>query len=214
MGAGVIGGSAPTLDPSFLTALAQVPPAAWSAWFADRAITGSDTAPVQRTLQTAIPLPGGAGHAALCVFEAAPAGAGATAALAQAALRRWPGAPPADARILHEHRDEVGTLHWTLASAWADPDLRAWLREALAAGAVLRADGWEWAAVPERASVIRSGAGGSRQLSARRHDIVLFEAGAVAIMYRRLTAGGPAGAGPAATSRAGASHRNRPNAPR
>lgn len=184
------GVAAASLDPSFLTALASVPQSAWARWFDDRQLVGADSPPPVHTLQAAIPLPGGAGHAALCVFEA-PAVAPATGTtLTQAALRRWPGAAPADAQVLFEQRDESGAVLWSLASAWADADLRAWLREALSAGAVLRADGWEWVASAERAAVLRAATGGSQQIGGRRHDVVVFEAGAVAILYRRLTSGG------------------------
>ncbi|MCC7052876.1 MAG: hypothetical protein IT355_06375 [Gemmatimonadaceae bacterium] len=186
------GGIGQSLDPTFLTALASVPPEAWTAWFADRVALGSDGTPLHRTLQAAFALPGGAGHAALCVFEAPVSFTGGDGTLAQAALRRWPGPAPEGARVLHEERDAAGSVLWTLASAWADPDLRTWLREALSAGAVLRADGWEWVATPERSAVSRSVTQASRQLAGRRHDVVLFEPAGVAILYRRLTRGGQA----------------------
>ena len=132
-------------------------------------------------------MPPSRGHAAFCLFES---GAGPNQGmLHQAALRRWAGSAPEDASVLHEHRDIDGTVVWSLASAWSDDVLRSWLREALSAGASIRADDWEWVAAPERAMTTRSIAGECRPLAGRRHDIVLIGSGAVAIAYRRLTRG-------------------------
>jgi predicted trehalose synthase len=173
------------LDPTFIQALATVPADAWSAWLRD-AFNGANPV-ARRTLVATFALPPSKGHAALCVFETVAGNNAGT--LHQAALRRWPGAAPADAAILHQEVAGDGSVLWTLASAWADEELRAWLLEALAAGASLRAEEWEWQATPERSSVGRMADHASRELSDRRHDVVLFEPGAVATVYRRVTRG-------------------------
>lgn len=173
-------------DASLLTAIAEVPAAAWARWFGDR-IRETGEVP-SRTLVASFSLPAGTGHAALCLFDTAlgatdPAGT----TLNQAAIRRWAGAAPPEAMVLYEHTDTDGVVLWTLADAWADPDLRDWLREALSAGASLRADGWEWHAAPERPAVSHLADGPSRVLTGRRHDVVILEPSAVAVVYRRLT---------------------------
>jgi len=117
------------------------------------------------------------------------AGAGLSA-LHQAAIRRWPGAAPAGAEVLHQQLGADQAPLWTLASAWADEDLRGWLREALVAGASVRDGGWEWLAAPERSVSRRVLDERSSLVGGRRHDVVLFEPGAVAIVYRRMTRGG------------------------
>lgn len=173
------------LDPNFLAALATVPAAAWARWFGAHAAPSPTPTSPAHTLLAAFGLPPALGHAAICVFETSVGPD--QGALHQAALRRWAGPAPADADVLHVERSADGTVLWALASAWADQDLRAWLREALSAGASIRADGWEWLASPEHAAVSRNMAGESRPLPRRRHDIVLFTPGAVGIVYRALT---------------------------
>jgi predicted trehalose synthase len=179
------------LDPRFLSALASVPREAWNRWF-DRGmgVTGGggalDAAPP--TLAATFALPASAGQAALCVFVVT-ATDGRTE-MRQAALRRWVGAAPPDAQVLHAHADAGGNVAWCLASAWADAYLRSWLREALSAGASLRADGWEWLAAPERPAASSNTDGPARQLADRRHDVVLFTPAAVAVVYRTLTRAG------------------------
>ncbi len=176
------------LHPTFLTALASVPPAAWSAWFDERGQHGDDVPPATRTLVTTFGIPSSGGQAAILIFETV--GGSDAGRLSQAALRRWAGEAPALAEVLHQERDADGTVTWTMATAWADADLRAWLREALAAGAQLRGDGgWEWIAAPERPAAGSAAEGGSRLVPARRHDVVFFETGAVAVTYRRLARG-------------------------
>ena len=174
------------LDPDFLAALEAVPADAWSRWFGDRqGQAGMAVHHASRTLVATFPLPPARGQAALCVYES---GAGAESGnLHQAAIRRWSGNAPPDARVLHQVVDSHGTVRETLASAWADADLREWLREALAAGTSLRSGGWEWLATAERPAVGKATAGESRPLEDRRHDVVLFEPGAVGVVYRRLT---------------------------
>ncbi len=177
-----------TLDPRFLSAIAAVPTSAWTAWFHDVAPVSSPPVAVAPTLVTAFALPSANGSAAICLLETATGSAAAE--LHQVAVRQWTGAAPAGSRVLHAQQAADGSTAWTLAAAWADPDLREWLREALTAGVSLRADGWEWVAAPERSSVSRGSDGPSRQVEGRRHDVVLFEPGAVAVVYRRMTRGG------------------------
>jgi len=179
---------AAALDPGFLAAIAAVPAEAWSRWFCDRTHPIDEPMAPQRTLVATFPLPGAIGHAALCVLETT-AGAG-VGTLHQAALRRWPGAAPSGAEVLHQESGPDELPLWTLASAWADEDLCAWLREALVAGASIRNEGWEWLAAPERSAAGRTNGRSSSQIGRRRHDVVLFEPGAVAIVYRRMTRGG------------------------
>lgn len=176
------------LDPSFLAAIAAVPADAWSNWFCDRTNPIGEPLAPQRTLVAAFPLPGAIGHAAIFVLETT-AGAG-VGTMYQAAIRRWPGAAPAGAEVLYQEPGPDQVPLWTLASAWADADLCAWLREALAAGASIRTEGWEWLAAPERAAGSRVMDKQATQVGGRRHDVVLFEPGAVAIVYRRMTRGG------------------------
>ena len=177
-----------TLDPTFLMALASVRPEEWSAWFSepfDERVNGAST---HRTLAAIFPMPAAGGHAAICVFERPSPDAGTH--LAQAALRRWAGNAPAGTQVLHTELASDGSANWTLGSAWSDPDLRAWLREALTAGAALRTEGWEWIAAPESPAAGRSVVGPSHQITARRHDAVRFGAGAIGIVYRQLARGG------------------------
>ncbi len=179
------------LDPHFLAAINAVPAVAWSRWFGTG--TGADAASTAgrlavQTMVAAFALPSSGGQAAICVFADRSDAAGG--AIRQAALQRWTGAAPAGAQVLHTQLDERGDTSWTLASAWANASLRAWLREALSAGASLRIDGWEWLSGPERPAVSSGTDGESRQLPNRRHDVVLFPPGAVAIVYRSLTRGG------------------------
>lgn len=175
------------LDPRFLAALVTVPTSSWDRWFQERPETAAGLA-WEPTLVAAFALPASAGQAAICIFETR-SGPG-IGALHQAALRRWSGRSPEEAQILHQELDAQGTVVWTLATAWADPHLRGWLREALSAGASLRAEGWEWLAIPERPAASRSSDGSSRQIDGRRHDVVLLPPGAVAIAYRHMTHGG------------------------
>jgi maltose alpha-D-glucosyltransferase / alpha-amylase len=170
------------LDPRFLSSLAAVPTDAWAGWFGE----GRATGPAPR-LVVAFALPATAGLAALCVLESGDAET--MGSLYQTALRRWNGAAPADAQVLHVETDGRGGVAWTLASAWADPFLRNWLRDALATGGSLRAMGWEWQVTPERSISAAADGGESRLLAGRRHDVVLFPPGAVGIVYRRLTRG-------------------------
>ena len=180
-----------TLDPNFLEALALVPAAAWDRWFGGDGSAPPPASPaVARTLVTTFPIPPARGHAAVCLFEAQ-VGA-AAGVLQQAVLRRWAGAAPAGATILHEAVEADGTVRWSLTSAWADEGLRAWLREALSAGASIRSDDWEWVAAPERVTTGRDMTGESRQLTGRRHDVVLLSDVAVAIAYRQLARGSSA----------------------
>ncbi len=176
------------LEPGFLSSLASVPTAAWYRWFGEPngGIVLPQGAPL--TLVAAFALPGSAGQAAICVFETSgPAGPGS---LSQAAIKRWPTDPPDSAPLLHTEKDSGGHTRWALASAWADPDLRLWLCNALSAGASLRSEEWEWLATPERAAGIRDSDGASAPLDGRRHDAVLLPPDAVAVVYRQLTRGG------------------------
>ncbi len=175
------------LDDRFLASVASVPASVWTHWFGDRSLDVSRPEEPQRTLVAAFSLPGAGGQAALCVFETTSGPGSGT--LQQAALRRWSGTAPDGSQTIHVERDAAGAVSWTLSSAWSDPDLRSWLREALAAGASLRSDGWEWLATPERPAVNRTTDGSARQIAGRRHDVVLFPPGAVGIVYRRLTKG-------------------------
>jgi len=176
------------LAPGFLLAIASVPASAWARWFADPGDCGLPRPDSRRTLVATFALPGSAGQAAICVFEAhRDSGAGI---LSQAALKQWPSDPPARVPLLHRNLDPGGNTRWALASAWADPHLRSWLRAALSTGASLRSDGWEWLATPEGAANRRDLDGSSEQLEGRRHDVVLLPPGAVAVVYRRLTRGG------------------------
>jgi predicted trehalose synthase len=176
------------LDPRFLAAIADVPASAWSLWFGrTEAVAQTAPASVPSGMVAAFALPASAGLAAICIFETR---TGSDVILSQAALRRWNGAAPAGAQILFQHTDGSGNALWTLASAWADANLCRWLREALSAGASMRANGWEWLAAPERPAVSSGTDGSSRQLPERRHDVVLLPPGAVAIVYRELTRGG------------------------
>lgn len=177
-----------TIDPHFLDAIAAVPTSAWTAWFHDVAPVVSPPVTIPPMLVTIFALPAGNGSAAICLFETAYGKAAPE--IHQVALRQWTGSAPDGVRVLHRTLAADGTPLWTLASAWADPELRDWLREALTAGASLRSDGWEWLASPERPSAARGAGGPGRQLEGRRHDVILFEPGAVAIVYRRMTRGG------------------------
>ena len=176
------------LDPTFFVALAAVPASAWSRWFGNltRSPSPSPTTPAH-TLVATFPLPPARGHAAICLLETA---VGPEAGmLHQAVLRRWAGAAPDGADVLHEEIGADGLVLWTLSSAWADEVLCAWLREALSAGASIRDDGWEWLASPEQTVGTRDTSGASRPLRGRRHDVVFFAPGAVGVCYRRLTRG-------------------------
>ncbi len=176
------------LDPRFLEAIASVPTSAWTRWFHDVAPLESTLVAVPPTLVTTFALPVGNGSAAICLLETVPGKAAPD--LHQVALRQWSGSAPEGVKVLHQQLTADGTPLWTLAAAWADAELRDWLREALTVGTSLRSNGWEWLAAPERPSAARNSSGASRQLEGRRHDVVLFEPGAVAIMYRRMTRGG------------------------
>jgi predicted trehalose synthase len=175
-----------TPTPGFLSALLSVPASAWRGWFAAEP---GETAHVDdaRELVATFELPYSRGEAAICLFTLS---SGAHAgALEQVALRRWIGSVPDDARLLYVAADANGTPAWCIGSAWTDIEARAWFREALSAGAMLRSEGWEWHAVPERAAALRGSDGNARLLSGRRHDVILFEPSAVGIAYRRLTRG-------------------------
>ena len=176
------------LDPTFLVALAAVPALAWSRWFGNltRSPSPSPTTPAH-TLVATFPLPPARGHAAICLFETAVGPE--SGMLHQAVLRRWAGAAPDGADVLHEEIGADGLVIWTLGSAWADDGLRTWLREALLAGASIRDDGWEWLASPEQAVGTRDASGSSRPIGGRRHDVVFFAPGAIGVCYRRLTRG-------------------------
>jgi predicted trehalose synthase len=176
-----------TLDPSFIQAIATVPADAWTTWFRDWPPAGNRAGVSRRVLVATFALPTAKGHAALCVLETTSGFGSGT--LHQAALRRWAGDAPESADVLHQEVSADGVIAWTLGSAWADPELRSWIREALAAGASLRSEEWEWLATPERSAPVRATDQGSREFSGRRHDVVLFEPGAVATVYRSLTRG-------------------------
>ena len=173
------------LDARLFAALASVPAEAWERWFGVR--EGPAGAPATHTLVATFAIPASAGHAAICVFESGRGTPNAT--LRQAALRRWAGPPPSGTQVLHQERDAHDRVLWTLGSAWADAALRSWLREALSAGASLRADEWEWLATPERPAVSRTTDGSSHQLDGWRHDVVRFPPGAMAVVYRSMTSG-------------------------
>ena len=176
------------LDPTFLDALGVVPDNAWARWFGDVPVKTppSPSSPVHRLVAT-FPLPSARGRAAICLFETT--GVPDQERLHQAALCRWTGAAPDGAELLHEELDADGAVLWSLASAWADDGIRTWLREALSAGASIRHDGWEWIAAPEQPAAAGESSSSSRQVSARRHDVVFFSPGAIGIFYRRLTRG-------------------------
>ncbi len=176
------------LDPTFLTALGAVPAIAWAQWFDDVPVKPppSPSTPAHRLVAT-FPLPSARGHAAICLFELT--GGPDQGRMHQAVLRCWAGAAPDGAELLHEELDTDGSVVWSLASAWADDGIRAWLREALSAGASIRHDGWEWLAAPEQPAAAGESSSSSRQVSARRHDVVFFSPGAIGIFYRRLTRG-------------------------
>jgi predicted trehalose synthase len=171
----------------FLSALLSVPASAWRGWFAGEAGEHPFDAPPRQLVAT-FGLPYARGEAALCLFEVTEGPDAGT--LEQVALRRWIGAVPEAARLLYVASDATDRVLWAIGSAWVDDDARAWFREALSAGALLRSEGWEWHAVPERPAALRGSSGGSRVLQHRRHDVIIFEPGAVAVSYRRLTRGG------------------------
>jgi predicted trehalose synthase len=179
------------LSSGFLAALASVPAHEWDTLFNEYSASETRLGHVVHhplTLVAAFALPPTHGDAALCLFEIE---SGPSAGqLHQVALRLWQGEPPPGVRVLQRAPSATGAVAWSLAVAWADADIRLWLREALSAGASLRAeDGWEWSAIPERAAVHRAVGETSQLISGRRHDVILFEHGAVAVVYRRLTAG-------------------------
>jgi predicted trehalose synthase len=170
----------------FLSALLSVPAAAWQAWFSSDPAASPD-AESPRELLATFALPHAKGEAAICLFEIADGPQ--RGALEQLVLQRWFGESPADARPLYAKPDGNGAIEWTLATAWADPAARAWFRAALSAGALLRSEEWEWHALPERAAALRNGDGDSLVIPERRHDVITYQPGAVAVSYRRLTRG-------------------------
>ena len=175
------------IDPAFRAALDAVTEAEWSAWLGDRQNSG--VAPdADRVLLATFPLPQSRGLAAICLLEAS-SGDGHSV-LQQVALRLRPGYPPSGAGDSGSLRDAATSAAGTLTSAWLDPALCVWLREALSAGASIRSRGWEWLAAPERPAVSIATQGNARQIEGRRHDVILFEPGAVAIIYMRLVRGG------------------------
>lgn len=178
----------PSVDPVFLSAVAAVPQTAWATWFADPADVAAQVAPHQQLI-AAFAIPRTRGQAALCLFEST--SRQGDSVLHQTVLRLWvDDEVPAAARILHADSGATGLTRWTLGDAWAEPGIRAWFREALAAGASLRADGWEWHAAPERTGIGRTGDGHSLQVPGRRHDVLFFSPAAIGVVYRRLTRGG------------------------
>ncbi|MBC7842117.1 MAG: hypothetical protein H7099_07385 [Gemmatimonadaceae bacterium] len=166
--------------------MSAVPPVAWSTWVGGYPASAD---PARLYVLTAtFAIPACRGVAAICLLETIP-GTGAPT-LHQAALRLWSGLAPAGARVLHQQVGADGSIVSTLASAWADPDACLWLSEALSAGASLRADGWEWLATPDRPALSAVTSGSARHITGRHHDVVLFEPGAVAVVYGQLTRGG------------------------
>jgi predicted trehalose synthase len=207
--------AAGALDPAFLRALEAVSSADWAAWFGDLPSAGPGDAPERRVVAT-FPLPPSGGLAAICLLESRMRD-GQTSCH-QAALRFTTDTVPEGGRLLRQldTRDASATNSkpgdtrpgdtrpgdirpgdirpddirpGALVGAWSDPGLCAWLREALSAGASIRFGGWEWLAAPERPSIGNTTNGSARQIPARRHDVVLFEPGAVAIVYSGLTRG-------------------------
>lgn len=178
-------GSGAPVAAEFLAALTSVPPAAWSAWVGEYPASAEPALPY--SLAATFALPPCRGLAAICLLETVPSNGVPT--MQQAALRLWSGLAPPGARVLHQQLNGDGSVLSTLASAWADPDACTWLRDAMSSGTSIRADGWEWLAAPERPAVQEAVNGGARQILGRRHDVVLFEPGAVAIVYGRLTRG-------------------------
>ena len=173
--------------PAFSVALDGVTAAEWAAWMGETPELAA--VPRLRCEVVAIfPLPPTPELAAICLLQS-PAGEGPPA-LHQAALRLWTGSVPPGARVLHRHSGSTGSPEWTLAGAWSDPELCNWLRTALSAGASLRAAGWEWLSAPERPAAGQTTGATARQIEGRRHDVVLFAPGAVAIVYSKLTPGG------------------------
>ena len=187
----VVSGAAGVLDPAFLNALEAVSSADWSAWFGDLPSSRSGDAPQRRVVAT-FPLPPSRGLAALCLLESR--GRDGQTSCHQAALRFTTAAVPEATRVLRQVDPSdvpaLGAPPGSLVGAWSDPELCAWLREALSAGASIRFGGWEWLAAPERPSVGTATSGSARQIPGRRHDVVLFEPAAVAIVYSGLTRGG------------------------
>ena len=179
--------AAAALDPAFLNALDAVSGADWSAWFGDLPSAGLDDSPERRVIAT-FPLPPSGGLAAICLLESRMRG-GQTCC-SQAALRFTTDTVPEGVRLLWQlDTPAANGRPGAIVGAWSDPALCAWLREALSAGASIRFGGWEWLAAPERPSIGNTTNGSARQIPARRHDVVLFEPGAVAIIYSALTRG-------------------------
>ena len=184
-------GAAGALDPTFLSALEAVSSADWSAWFRDLPSSRSSDLAEPRMVAT-FPLPPSRGLAALCLFESQ--GRDGQTSCHQAALRFTTANVPDGTRVLRQvdpsDVSAFGATPGSLVGAWSDAGLCTWLREALSAGASIRFGGWEWLAAPERPSVRNTTNGSARQIPGRRHDVVLFEPGAVAIVYSSLTRGG------------------------
>ena len=180
-------GTAPAVEAAFAEALGLVTQREWAAWFRDSNAANAKR-PMAVTVVATFGIPQSRGTAGICLVEGRTSDA-EPIFLGQAVLQRWTGDAPAGARILHRE-GAAGALTWTLASAWADPQICDWLRESLSAGVSLRSGGWEWLAAPERPAASRARDGAPRLIEERRHDVILFEPAAVAISYARLIPGG------------------------
>ena len=175
------------IDPAFRTALDAVTAAEWSAWLGEWQTPGAGP-DASRVLVATFPLPQSRGLAAICLLKSLARDGHST--LQQVALRLGPKAQPAGTRVSGLQPVTDTFAAGTLTGAWSDPALCAWLRAALSAGASIRSHGWEWLAVPERPAVSSATQGNARQIEGRRHDVILFEPGAVAIVYLHLVRGG------------------------
>jgi hypothetical protein len=173
-------------DPALLEALVQVPSEAWASWL--HLATRGGVTSARPELVALMPIPGTHGHAAITILATH---AGGLSRLHQLALRRWAGAPPDGSQILFTQTTPAGRAGWALTSAWDDPVARAWLWEALSAGATLRADGWEWEGMPEHAAAGRASPfiTSAHPVTHPAHDVIAYPPPAFATAYRELTPG-------------------------
>jgi predicted trehalose synthase len=174
--------------PAFVAALDAVPHDAWSKWMAEQPSSAEPA--TERRLAATFAIPPCHGLAAICLLETR--SRAEPSVLHQVALRLWFGEAPAGARVLHQSLEPDGSISSTLASVWSDPGACLWLRAALASGASLRSEGWEWHATPERPAVTGATDGSARPIPGRRHDVILLEPSAVAVVYRRIARGSQA----------------------
>jgi len=172
-------------------ALESIPDSDWDAWFGEAASMPDGTIGSFRySVVATFLLPLADTPSALCLLQvdAPPLGR----RLLQTAVQLISGSHPlaSGTTVLHQERDSSGDTVWSIRSAWDQPLCRQWLRDALRQGLTISSDEWQWIATPEHVDHARPGGGRASQLvGGRRHDVLLFEPDALAVVYRQLTRG-------------------------